>query len=98
MQFLKDLIGFLQNLPLVKVTFGFEPTQSFLMRLNNQISAFISKKAILDILIDENVIGGAVFEYNGKISHQTLQKKLDNELVSLVSRANSDSAAQTNQV
>jgi len=44
-------------------------------------------KTILDIIIDENVIGGAIFEYKGKISDQTLKNKLHDELVGLVEKS-----------
>ena len=87
LQFLKDLITYLQSLPVVKVTVAFEPTHSFVMKLNNRLSEFLGKKGILELTIDENVIGGAGFEFNGKMSDQTLKYKLHDELVGLVERS-----------
>lgn len=86
LQFLKDLVNFLHNLPLVKATVAFEPNKTFVMKLNNQISAILAKKVILNLIIDESVIGGAIFEYRGKTSEQTLKKKLDDMLVNLVEK------------
>ena len=84
LQFLKDLANFLQNLPVIKVTMAFEPTQSLVVRLSNQISAIVGQKIILDLTIDESVIGGAIFEYKGRRSLQTLQDKLEGEIKTLI--------------
>ncbi len=86
LQFLKDLVSFLNNLATIKVTIAFEPTRSFVMRLNNQISASIGKKCVLDIVIDESVIAGAVFEYKGKAVEKTLKSDLYNVLVTMVGK------------
>ena len=87
LQFIKDLVRYVRSLPVVKVTIAFEPTHSFIMKLNNQISASVGKKVILDTIIDEDVIGGAIFEHNGRISEQTLRTKLHDSLEVLVERA-----------
>lgn len=87
LQFLKDLVSYLQNLPTVRLTVAFDPTHSYLVRLNNQISGFLAAKIILDITVDESIIGGAIFEYKGKIADWTLQKNLQDELVVLVEKA-----------
>lgn len=87
LQFLKDLVSFLQNIPIVKVTLAFEPNRTFVIKLSNQISAIVSKKIVVDVIIDENVIGGAIFEYNGRASEQTLKDSLRDVLVTMVEKA-----------
>ena len=74
----------MQNLPVIKVTIAFDPTQSLVVRLSNQISAIVGSKIILDMTIDESVIGGAIFEYKGRRSLQTLQDKLEGEIKTLI--------------
>ncbi len=86
-QFLKDLVKFLNTLPRIKVTIAFDPTQSLIVRLNNQLSTIVGTKVILEMVIDEALIGGAIFEYNGRQSGLTLQEKLDSEIITLVSKA-----------
>lgn len=75
-KFLKDLTAYLKLIPVVKVTIAFAPTNTYLMKLNSEISAVVGTKVILDIVINSYVIGGAVFEYKGKVSRQTLDEKL----------------------
>lgn len=86
LQFLKDLLTYLSNLLRVKVTVAFEPTYSFVMKLNNQISEVLGKKVIVDLTIDESVVGGAVFEFRGKSSDFTLKNKLNAELAGQISQ------------
>lgn len=75
-KFLKDLLVHLRSLPQVKVTLAFNPTKSFITRLNSQISSQIGKKVILEIFVDQYIIGGAIFEYRGKIREYTLATKV----------------------
>lgn len=82
--FLKDLASFLQALPVVKVTVAFDPTSNLVVKLSNQLSQVLGKKVILDLVIDENVIAGAIFEYKGMRSEQTLQEKLELQIRGLL--------------
>jgi len=86
--FLKDAAGFLQALTVVKVTIAFDPTFNLVIKLSNQLSQFLGKKVILDLIIDENIIGGAIFEYNGLQSTQTLQTKLESQIKGLLKSPN----------
>lgn len=79
-KFLKDLVAFLKQLPSVKVTIAFAPTNTFLMKLNAQISALVGSKVILDVVINQYIVGGATFEYHGKVSKQTLDASLEEAL------------------
>jgi len=80
LNFLKDLVEYLKGLPVVKVTLAFSPTNTYLEKLSNTISGYSNKKAILDLTIDEHIVGGAIFEYGGKVSSSTLDARLDEVL------------------
>ena len=80
MQFLKELVAFIKKIPVVKISIAFEPTNTFLMKLNSQISATIGKRIILDVVINQYLIGGAVIEYNGKAGKYTLDGPLEEAL------------------
>ena len=87
MQFLKDLITCLRDLPEVRVTLAFGPTNNFVVRLNKVISDAVGRKVILDIIINQYIIGGAIFEYQGKVSEHTLAERLDQVIGDLIKQA-----------
>ena len=86
MQFLKGLATYLRDLPQVKVTMAFEPTNNFVAKLNSEISNVVGKKVILDMIINQYIIGGAIFEYNGRVSEQTLAGRLDEVIEDLIKK------------
>lgn len=86
-KFLKDLTAYLKQIPIVKVTIAFAPTDTFLMKLNSEISADVGTKIVLDIIINAYIVGGAVFEYEGKVSRQTLDVQLGEVLGKEVSNS-----------
>ncbi len=83
-EFVKTLIEYLKNLSVVKITLAFGPTTNFLQRINTEISNEIGNKAVLDIVVNQFIIGGAVFEYNGKVRAYTLEEKLDTAVIALI--------------
>lgn len=83
-KFLKDLAQYLRSLPTVRVTLAFAPTNTFLEKLASQMSSYMGRKTILDLLVNEYIVGGAVFEFGGKISRETLDSKLEEALGKLV--------------
>lgn len=84
LKFLKDLVSYLKSLPVVRVTLAFAPTDTFLTKISNDISSLLSRKAIIDLTVDEYIVGGAVFEYGGKLNRQTLDAKLEEVLAKQV--------------
>lgn len=80
LSFLKNLVSYLKGLPMVKVTLAFAPTNTFLERISNSISAIVGKKTLIDLVVNQYIVGGAIFEYKGKIISQTLNSKLDESL------------------
>ncbi len=79
-KFLGDLLSFLKTLPVLKLTLAFSPTNTFLERLGNQITTVVGVKTLLDVVVDEYIVGGAIFEFKGKISKQTLDEQLEGVL------------------
>lgn len=84
LKFLKDLEEYLKSLPQVKINLAFAPTNTFLERLSNQISVIVGKKTLIDLVVNQYLVGGAEFEFRGKISKQTLDIKLEEVLGKLV--------------
>lgn len=83
-QFIKELVKFLKELPLVKMTLAFESTYNFVSQVNNVISNEAGGKIILDLVVNQYIIGGAIFEYEGKIKEYTLQEKLNDSIERLI--------------
>jgi hypothetical protein len=79
-KFLMDLSSYLKTLPVLKLTLAFSPTNTFLERLSNQVTTIIGTKTLLDVLVDEYIVGGAIFEFKGKISKHTLDEQLEGAL------------------
>ncbi len=79
-KFLQDLIVYLKTLPILKITLAFSPTNTFLERLGNQVSTIVGTKTLLDVVVDEFIVGGAIFEFKGKISKHTLDEELEGVL------------------
>ena len=88
-EFVRDLITFLRDLPVVKLTIAFGPTTTFLSRVNQQISTVIGRKAVLDVVVNEYIMGGVIFEYNGRVRQDTLDEKLNKTVADLVARQKS---------
>ena len=87
MSFLQTLIGKIRDLPQVKVTLAFEPNKSLIAKINNLISDQVGSKVILDLTVDQYIIGGASFEYKGKYFYYNLAEKLNTSLEEIISKA-----------
>lgn len=96
-EFVNDLILYLRDLPIVKVTIAFGPTNTYLARINQQISTMIGRKVVLDVLVNEYIMGGAIFEYNGRVKRDTLDDKLAKTVTELVSKQRSGKEAVSSQ-
>jgi len=83
-KFLNELILYLGKLPRVKITLAFEPTRDLINNLNGLISQEADKKVILEIIVNQFIVGGAIFEYRGKVFKDTLEDKLNSSLFNLI--------------
>lgn len=77
LQLLDAIIEYLTNMPKVRVTLAFEPSITFVNKLNGVISKELGQKVILDISVNQFIFAGAVFEYNGKVKDYSLGQKVD---------------------
>lgn len=84
LQFLDRVINNLKNLACVKAILAFEPSDTFIARLNSEISAEIGQKVIIDLVVDRHIVAGAIFEYEGRIFGDTLEEKLSLALARLI--------------
>ncbi len=78
--FIKSLVDYLKGLPIVRITLAFAPTNTFAADLSNNISNTVGVKTLIDLVIDEYIVGGAIFEFRGKVFRQTLDGALEEVL------------------
>ncbi len=86
LEFLRALLAYLKSLPVVTVTLAYEPGSSFVARLNTQISETLGKKVLLDITVDKDILGGARFEYGGRVGDYTLEERAKEVVGKLISK------------
>jgi len=79
-RFLDEIVNNLLKVPQVKVTIAFEADNLFISKINDQISQALGEKIILDILVDESIVGGAIFEYAGKHRDYSVAPKVESFL------------------
>lgn len=62
----------------LKITLAFTPTERFLAELQNWISKHVGQNVLLDLLVREEIIGGAEIVYKGLYKDMTISNKLEN--------------------
>lgn len=77
MLLIDSIINYLENLPEVKITMAFEPSATLISKLNNEISKEHGQKVVLDVNINQFIVAGAAFEFNGKYREYTLALRID---------------------
>ncbi len=65
-QYFVSLNSYLAKIPTVRLTIAFDPTADFLQALNLWFEKNLGKKVVCDITVREELIAGALVEYNGK--------------------------------
>jgi hypothetical protein len=78
--FLVALKKSLSGKGLLRLTLAFTPRAEFIDKLSEWTEKTTGQKVILDIFVQEEVIGGALFEYEGEYRDYSLAKKLDKVL------------------
>lgn len=77
--FVANLTNALRNLTTLKLVIACEPNEATLKDISAWIRQHTSGKVVLDIEVNEEIIGGAVIEYNGVYKDYSLRKKLKEE-------------------
>lgn len=74
------LIGFrntIQSLPVITMHLAFEPTQDTVASFSNWFLVTLKKEVLLDLVLDQSLIGGCAIEYKGKYKEYSVKKKLE---------------------
>lgn len=78
--FFFDFKNYLQKIPRVKLLLAFKPRREFLKKISEFLEKELGKKIILDVLLNPEIVGGVVLEYEGKYLNLSLLKKIENFL------------------
>lgn len=76
-RYLLELKKQLLNLPVVKLSLAIEPPSDLLERIVLWVRSKMEAGTILEIVIDEGVIGGAIITFNGRYQDFSLKKSLE---------------------
>jgi F0F1-type ATP synthase delta subunit len=82
--FFEKLAKALESLRVVKLVLAFLPSEEFLEKMIAWLEKQTGEKAVFDISVKEEIIGGAIFEYEGEYRDYTFGSKLDSVLESEV--------------
>lgn len=74
--FLISLKKKLQEFKTIKLTIAFEPSHSTIENIYNWVISALDNSFILDIEVNENVLGGAVVVFNGQYTDLTIKKTI----------------------
>lgn len=75
-EFLNDLSDYIKELPRVKLTLAFHPSENFLKELSNWLKDQTGKQIIIDLIVNEKIAGGAIIEYQGNYLNFSLAKEI----------------------
>lgn len=75
--FLDTLTDLIKKFKVIKLILAFDPTRKTIENIHEYISENIGIGYILDIEVDESVLGGAVVIFNGKYKDFTLRKNIE---------------------
>ena len=75
--FFLEVIKYAEEIPVVKLTLAFFPTDEFLKKITNWLADQVGKKTVVDIGVDEKIIAGSTIEYDGEYRDLSFASKLD---------------------
>lgn len=76
-KYLKGLEEKVAQLRELKLTLSFQPTEEFVDELNAWVIEHLGAGIILDIKVDQKILGGAIITYEGKYRDYSLAKRFD---------------------
>jgi len=79
--FFENFKKYLQNLPQIKIEMAFRPKKEFVNKISLWLEKEIKQRAVLDLIFNPEIVGGAIIEYQGRQINFSLAKKID-ELIS----------------
>ncbi len=75
-KFLLELRSYVKNMPVVKISIAFEPTDEMVKDISGWFIENYGKNVLVDLCFDKDLIAGAVIEFNQEIKDFSLKKKL----------------------
>lgn len=75
-KFLDNLKEYLQDLPQIRLTLAFSPSDSFLQEISQWLEKEIGEKTIINLTVNPEIVGGIIIEYNGRYLNLALEKKI----------------------
>lgn len=75
--FFEDLKKQLTQIPAIGLTLGFHPSPESMRTIAGWIHTNVSENLILDISVDESLLGGAAISFNGFYRDLSLKKSLE---------------------
>lgn len=81
--FLQSLIAYLKSIPRVNLFLPFDPSDDFIGDLAVWFERNIGQKVILNIRVQEEIIAGAIIEYNGKYKDYSKASQIEAALASI---------------
>lgn len=75
--FFEKIKKWLQEVPQVKLEIAFKPSEDFLLRIKGWFREENQQEVILDMVVNHQIVGGAVIEYQGRYRNFTLAKKIE---------------------
>lgn len=83
---LKKVAKEIDSIDPVKMTLAFAPSSELLKKIEEKFLADKSGKAILDITVDPQIIGGCIIEYGGEYRDYSLVKQLEGAIEQAVKK------------
>lgn len=78
LSFLEELKTYVLALPAIRLKTAFQPSGEFLKKIGRWLKKETGKKIIMEVVVDQKIIGGLTMEYEGKYADFSLRKKMEN--------------------
>ncbi len=75
--FLESLKKELSQVPILKIQLAFSPSLETVEKISRFLKKEVGRKIILDILVNPEIVGGAILEYQGKYLNFSLAKEIE---------------------
>lgn len=80
-QFIEDSILRLRRLPIITLYLAFSPTEQYLKKIAALLYGYCGQKALLEIVVEKILLGGAVIAWKGVYKDYSLRKTIDEKYV-----------------
>ncbi len=80
-QFLQQLKDDIQKIPVVTLCIAFEPNDHTIDSVSDYFMLQIKIVVLLDIIVNEKIVGGTIITYKGVYKDYSIKKKLEDRLV-----------------